>query len=173
MSAPFIVPFNFQPVAVSVKTTSYTIPAGKYAQVFIEVYSGGIFTINAVNSITSDPFLNIDYAGTAIGTIYTVPAGYRAIIPAIGSSGADNFSVNGNTSATFNTSANVLLTGVNIEIGPSGTLASAGSGSKAVSGVAIPSNATHKETTFWLPTGTVLSGTGNWRATVMEYNMIS
>lgn len=173
MSAPFIVPFNFQPVSVSVKTTSYTIPAGKYAYVFVEVYSGGIFTINAVNAITSDPFLNIDYAGTATGTIYTVPAGYRAIIPTVGSSNADSFTMNGNTFAGISTSANLIREGITIEIGPSGTLASSSSGTKAVSGVAIPSNATHKETSFWLPTGTVLSGTSNWRATVMEYNMIS
>jgi hypothetical protein len=33
MSAPFIIPFNFQPVSTSVKTASYTIPAGKYARV--------------------------------------------------------------------------------------------------------------------------------------------
>lgn len=171
MSAPFIVPFNFQPVSVSVKTTSYTIPSGKYAYVFVEVYSGGIFTINAVNSITSDPFLNIDYAGTSTA-IYTVPAGYRAIIPVIGSTSTDNFYINGNTAAAFSAGAG-HPTGVNIEIGPSGTLTSGSTFIKAVSGVAIPSNATHKETSFWLPTGTVLSGTSNWRATVMEYNMIS
>jgi hypothetical protein len=31
MSSPIVVPFNFEPVSISVKTSSYTIPQGKYA----------------------------------------------------------------------------------------------------------------------------------------------
>jgi hypothetical protein len=33
MSAPFIIPFDNNPASTSIKTTSYTIPAGKYARV--------------------------------------------------------------------------------------------------------------------------------------------
>jgi hypothetical protein len=36
MSAPFIIPFNFQPVQTVVSTASYTVPTGKYSKVLIE-----------------------------------------------------------------------------------------------------------------------------------------
>jgi hypothetical protein len=38
MSTPFIIPFNFQPVTTVVATTaSYTVPAGKYSRVVIDM----------------------------------------------------------------------------------------------------------------------------------------
>lgn len=51
MSAPYIVPFNFQPVAISVKTTSYTIPAGKYARVVVNLEGSATFTIGGVTAL--------------------------------------------------------------------------------------------------------------------------
>lgn len=50
MSAPFIVPFNFQPVSTSNKTASYTIPAGKYA--LVKTFSP-FFSIGGVNQYPS------------------------------------------------------------------------------------------------------------------------
>jgi hypothetical protein len=33
MSAPFIIPFNFDPISTTLKTSSYTIPSGQYAEI--------------------------------------------------------------------------------------------------------------------------------------------
>lgn len=57
MSAPLVVPFNFQPLSVSVKTGSYTIPAGRYAFISANLVGGsGIFQIDgntAMQSVTN------------------------------------------------------------------------------------------------------------------------
>lgn len=37
MSAPYIIPFNFQPVNTGASTSGYTVPAGKYARVTISL----------------------------------------------------------------------------------------------------------------------------------------
>jgi hypothetical protein len=175
MSAPFIVPFNFQPVSVSVKTASYTIPAGKYARVVVEVDSGGVFTIGGVSAVTSSAFVNIDtVAGFSGGTAtYTVPTGFRAeacFAPASGGAGT-TAQINGNVVEALG----LVQYYDDHSIGPGGVMSvvSPGGGVSSVQGVAIPSNATHRQADFWLPTGAVISGSGNWRAVVMEYNQIS
>lgn len=37
MSAPYIIPFNHQPVATGIQENSYTVPSGKYARVTIPI----------------------------------------------------------------------------------------------------------------------------------------
>jgi len=66
MSAPFIIPFNFQPETVEVKTASYPIPAGKYAYVVANVEGTGTFTIGGTTALrgTSNTVLSgsvLDY----------------------------------------------------------------------------------------------------------------
>ena len=39
MSAPYIIPFNFQPVSTGASTSTYTVPSGKYARVVISLSS--------------------------------------------------------------------------------------------------------------------------------------
>lgn len=51
MSAPFLIPFNFQPESISVKTSSYAIPAGKYAYVSVNVEGTGTFTISGATAL--------------------------------------------------------------------------------------------------------------------------
>lgn len=48
MSAPYIVPFNNEPIAISVKTGSYTIPSGRFAKITVNIEGTGTFTINGV-----------------------------------------------------------------------------------------------------------------------------
>lgn len=171
MPAPFVIPFNNNPSSVSVKTVSYTIPSGKYAQAYVEADSGGIFTINSVNAVTTSPFLNVDIAPAAFNSAsYTAPTGYQATITGVHNGSATTFSVNGNANESLPTTT--YSTAHNI--GPGGTFVTAASGANSfVQGVATPSNATNRQATFWVPTGTVISGSGNWKAVVQEYNVIS
>jgi len=173
MSAPFFLPFNFQPVSVSVKTGSYTIPAGKYARVTVEVDSGGIFTINTINACTSAGFIAIDQANASLAALsYSVPTDYRGSA-AFSSTLTDTYSIAGNSTININTNSS---SPVGIDLGPGSVYSMPGgvaSNAKGIHGVAIPSNATNRQATYWLPTGTVINGSGNWRAVVEEYNQIT
>lgn len=170
MSAAFVIPFNFQPTSVSVKTGSYTIPAGKYARVVVECDSGGTFTIDTVTAVTTAAFVNVDTVVVNNTSTYTVPTGFRASVTSIGPSNT-TFIVNGNNSESI--TGNTYTKEFNI--GPAGSMSliSVGAGNHGVQGVAIPSNATNRQAEFWLPTGTVINGTGTWRAVVMEFNQIT
>lgn len=172
MSAPFIVPFNHCPVSVSVITSSYTVPSGKYAKVVAECDSGGIVTLNGSNAITTAAFVNVDVTSSSTAT-YTVPSNYRASVCGA-TAAADTFVINGNVGGSIGANAYTQA----YDVGPGGTFATnftflSGSGTRAVQGVAIPSNATNRQAEFFLPAGTVLSGSGNWRAVLMLYNVIS
>ena len=129
MSAYFI-PFNFCPTSVSVKTSSYTIPAGYYACVVANVAGSGSFTIDSDTALVA------------------------ALWTALASSGLQ-------TSNTPGTTA-LLTSGTNSLPGNAFTSSSA---KAAVSA------------TYWLPTGTVINGSGgldgSWYATVSLYRMIS
>lgn len=163
MSSRVFVPFDNNPTSVSVKTESYTIPAGKYAKVYVECDSGGQFTINGSVAVDTDPFLNIDVS-TNSATIYTVPTGYRAVILQATTNVATIYT-NGNIDYRFSN--------IDGDLGPGGTVSKSGGDGATCSGVAIPSNATHRQAEFFLPSGTVISGSGNWKATVMEYNAVT
>lgn len=172
MPAPFVIPFNNCPISISVKTASYTIPAGKYARIITEVDSGGLFTIDAVTAMSSAAFVNID-SGNATNAVlnYTVPTGFRAEVTCATTVAGDTYTVNGNSATSMGANAQSTP----LQVGPAGTV-SLGAGvvnNKGIHGTAYPSNATNRQATFWVPTGTVISGSGNWKAVVQEYNVIS
>jgi len=156
------------PISVSVKTASFTIPFNRFARVTVEVDSGGIFTINGVTAVTSAAFLNIAVTNTN-SAIYNVPTGYRVVIASMGGffSGENYF--NGNSFASYPSSSNQSADVVGAQIGPGGQAIAAGGSTRQIAGVAIPSNATNRQAVFMLPPGTVISGSGNWRAVVEEY----
>lgn len=144
MAAPLVVPFNFQPTAASVKTGSYTIPAGSYARVVVNLEGSATFTIDTVtalrgtqNSVLGSSGLitqtqNIEASSAGIATTFSG----QVLI-------ARDGEVNGGTN---------------------------NSGSNAFTA------ATDQKTIvaeYWLPTGTVINGTGTWRAAVMLYNEIT
>lgn len=60
MPAPIVIPFNFNPVTTTVKTGSYTIPAGKYAKV---TPVGAKMLIDGVSIY---PSVTISMTGTAV-----------------------------------------------------------------------------------------------------------
>jgi hypothetical protein len=61
MSAPLIIPFNFQPTSTSVGSSSYTVPSGKYALVKL---SNAIYPV--LNSV---PMCYSYSAGSVSGTV--------------------------------------------------------------------------------------------------------
>ena len=170
MASNLYIPFNFAPSSVAVKTGSYTIPAGKYARVIVEVDSGGIFTINAVNAVTSAAFANIDVGSGSSPTSYSVPTGFKASATLSCSSGSGTITLNGNSTEV--TPVNTYSS--EFSIGPGGSYSITGTnGHLHIQGVATPSNATNRQADLWVPTGTIINGSGNWRAVVMEYNEIT
>lgn len=85
MSSKLIVPFNFQPFSVSVKTGAYTIPAGYYAHVSAHCDLADTFSIGGVvalqgNGATAQSITTAAVSAvsnSAIGVVnYTVPSGY-------------------------------------------------------------------------------------------------
>jgi len=120
MSAPFVIPFNFQPESVSVRTGSYTIPAGKYAFVTVNVEGTGTFTIGGTTALRGTS--NTVLASSALD--YRTGTGHNALITVSGGTSND-----GNA---FSTSTNSSSPTAN----------------------------------YWLPSGTVINGSGTWRAVV-------
>jgi hypothetical protein len=169
MSAPIIVPFDNNPASVLVITSSYTVPSGKFARVYAEAENGGGFFINGGLAVSTAAILNIDLF-SASPQSYTVPSGYRAKVSSIGSVNTPVI-VNGNQQQ--NIASNVYSE--QYEVGPGGVVShgNVGIASYGLQGVAIPGNATNRSATFFVPSGTVLSGSGSWRATVMLYNVLS
>jgi len=133
MSAPFVIPFNNNPSSVSVKTASYTIPAGKYALLTVNLIGSATFTIGGVTALQ--------------GTQNDV----------LGSSVVDAFNVQ---TAGGATSGQGIIT-------TSGTFAT----TFAAFATAIDQKTVISQ--VWVPTGTVISGTGTFRIIVQEYNVIS
>lgn len=171
------VPFNFQPASVSVKTSSYTIPTGSYAYVQAQVDDGGTFTIDAATALSSEgettsaiAAVDAESASTD-ATLYTVPSGYIFEGQVVGSGGAD-LDIGGATAVK-----NIPTTTTPVKAGSGQVIAINGtpSGLVSLTGYAIRKfePETNASGSFWLPTGTVINGTGNWRATVSLFDEIS
>lgn len=71
MANSFNVPFDYNPTSVSVKTSSYTIPAGSYAYVINSC--SGDFTIDGTAAqLSPDGFTNTNLTTTASTADYTI-----------------------------------------------------------------------------------------------------
>jgi hypothetical protein len=175
MSAPFVIPFNFKPSGVSVKTASYTIPSGKYAQVYVECDSGGIFTIDGVGAVVTAAFVNIaTYQVNNITTAsYTVPTNFKAAIFGFSNDATTRLWTAGSGSSVIPQSTQIANGPFFQGPGQTNTINLSSTATKGFSGLAEPSNALNRQATFWVTAGTVLSGSGNWKAVVMEFNNIT
>lgn len=152
------------PVSVSIKTSSYTIPAKKWARVYVEVENGGTFTIDTVTAMDTDAVVGFGstvVSSTAVGS-YTMPSNYYG-----------HAFLYGSTAVTYTGVASNLLPlndGRSVAMGPSNLVGYGnGNANKSLLGYAIPGNATNRNAEFKLPGGTVINGTGTWRATVELY----
>lgn len=132
MSANLLVPFDNRPSSVAVKTASYTIPAGKYARVVVNLEGSATFTIGGVtalrgtqNSVLASDNIKLSVVASSLGALGT------------------------------------HLTGAAADLGAAGGAFNETTDQKSVT------------ETLWLPTGTIINGTGTWRAVVMEYNEIT
>lgn len=89
MASKLIVPFNYQPFSVSVKTGAYTIPAGYYAFVSAFCDAGETFSIGGVVALRGNSAIAASGTGGVITEVnstatnttavysYAVPAGYK------------------------------------------------------------------------------------------------
>lgn len=145
MSSPLVIPFDHNPIAISVKTASYTIPVGRYARVIANLEGSATITINGATALRGTQ--NNVLGSSAIGgaqRAYTFYSGFG-----------------------FSTVSRYLL------------VTSAATDQNTVASADISNaftTATDQKTViadFFCPTGTVISGTGVWRAVVTEYNKIS
>ena len=112
------------PVAISVRTASYTIPAGRWARVVANVEGTGTFTVNGTTALRSTQ--NNVLASSPLRT------------------------------AVSNSTVHLL------------TLTN-GTGTGDAYGAVTDQKTIVGD--FNLPTGTVINGSGTWRATVEEYDL--
>jgi hypothetical protein len=89
MASKLVIPFNYQPFSVSVKTGAYTIPTGYYAYVTASVQGADSFSIGGVVALQGQVAVAASGTGGVITEVnstatnttatftYTVPAGYK------------------------------------------------------------------------------------------------
>lgn len=170
-------PFNNRPTSTSVKTSTYIIPAGKYARVIAYVEDGGTFSIDGLVALESDLYDGqvVNVSATGIAASYTVPAGYFFEGQAGNKNAGEDISsitIDGNDIKISDSNKMISL-----KAGPGSTVTvlSGGLGTGSVlSGYARKeASRTSGNTTesFWLPTGATLTGAGSWRAVVEEYDI--
>ena len=195
MSAPFVIPFNFDPSSTATKMAAYTVPAGKYAQVKT---SSSFLSFNGSNVY---PLLTTVHTYTAsVGSASGVPTSTTNTQSYGSSLGIYISSATFTTSSSnwANTSASGILSTGFATIGE--TIASASrssSGSTAIASNYCKTNVLfsqitlagtnliattptgtltinayfgHGSSEFWVPSGTVIDGN---QYVVTEYSKIS
>jgi hypothetical protein len=194
------IPFNFQPVSVTTRTGSYTIPTGFYAYVAVQCEAGGTFSINSTVALSG---LDIGAAGTdsdviavsaedtqAGSTVATVQTTVGTdyyfdgfVMYNDGAAGASyTLDVGGVTIASGAGLSN--NTPFYVKAGAGDTIqlsSSGGGGAKTVKIVGYRYRSSspneqqdqHVSNQFWVPEGTQLSETGTTRYTVSLYNNIA
>lgn len=55
MAAPYIIPFNFQPVSTSSGSGTYTVPAGKYARITVTLNASVFMSSGSATTIGNFP----------------------------------------------------------------------------------------------------------------------
>jgi len=168
------IPFNFQPASVSVKTSSYTIPAGKYAYVVAFVTDGAFFSIDSAAALTSEAGIEYSVIAVSQASDYTVPSGYRFEGQVSTGTSTDTVTVDG--VGTGNLGSDLSLS---IRAGGGDKIAARDTSDNAVTvGItgfsireALPES--NNSQAFWLPSGTVINGSGEWKATVSLFNELT
>ncbi len=158
--APIVVPFDFEPDLVSVHTGSKTVPAGKYAYVVTEVKDGGTFTIDGSTALEAGKRQLVNLTGASAS--YTVNPGFNFEGYLSLTNGATSIEINGIQ----------VTTGILFKLYDGHVVTAIGGGTPRV--VAFGYETENKDFTvtesFWVPTGTVLNGTGDFTFTYSEYS---
>jgi hypothetical protein len=152
MTSRVIIPFNNCPAAVSVKTASYTIPAGKYALLTVNLIGTATFTIGGVTALQ----------GAQNNTITNSNGLFRGTgTPSLGF--GDAYTIGG---LVMNAAPSTNSYAQNTAYNPP----------TPNQPVQVFANETDQKVIIsevWVTTGTVISGTGTFRIIVQEYNVIS
>jgi hypothetical protein len=163
MGAPFIKPFDNQPISTTVRSGSYTIPAGFYGRVFTVSPS---LTLNG-NSVCPSVSISLTASLAAAGDEVQVFSGegffnISLTITSIVANVAYNLRNYDDTNTTFNVIRTVGATAsdsFSLDAAVTNRLTlyktSAGSSNWTISGSARFSQS---NSYFWVPTGAVLNG---------------
>jgi len=191
MAATINIPFNFQPATgPTVKTASYTIPAGRFARVrFLfssirnisyvtgaggvplptQTFTAAICSVNGVE-VLKERAIFLDVTAIPFGNS---PRVFNMNTPNFGGSiegyvypdavpsATGSFSVNNLSYSNFNTPIYQSFT-------ETFTFISSNQYSTRFKGL-ITNHSTPEYIDLWLKEGDVINGTGNWRAVVVEY----
>jgi hypothetical protein len=95
MSAPLVIPFNFQPVQTVVTNASYTVPSGKYAKIVAFFTAGRSVSVNATNLVPATTNDSIKYI-TLNGSNILMEKVINVTLTAA------RTTLNGSTTATYN-----------------------------------------------------------------------
>lgn len=180
------VPFNFKPSDTGREASSYTVPAGKYARVTINVYDGGIARLGgseimrSIGSSTAQDTTPVANTRTSSGTLRTV---------------GTNEYFEGQYYIDCNTPQSITLTvgGQIVDVVSSGTSKGtirAGEGQDIECDFAVSATgevfltgyeidelviqpATSETTTIWAKSGDVISIIGNGNIYYSEFNNIT
>ncbi|MCS6281473.1 MAG: hypothetical protein HUM72_12645 [Dolichospermum sp.] len=176
MAAPFLIPFNYQPFSTSVKTSSFTIPSGRYAKV---VPSRADFTINGVSlSSTEQAVITVSGTGSSTYQIYVQPNTMLAQVQ-LSQTGTGSCTGSLTVGASVVTpaaqlsrsSAGTSTQNFNYDMGSSlYTLYVAVTGGSPSVSFTVTYLKILSGQDIWVPAGTVLAGS---LFTVTEYNSIS
>jgi hypothetical protein len=181
MSAPFVIPFNNCPVSVSVKTASYTVPAGKYALTYS---SSPFFTVNGANLYPSGGLATTGgMSATSIGNVIG-HLGYYVTACTVTRSGTGG-SIAGSAGWGFGSVSGVsnYLSSITVPVSGAASFAlttgyaqggniwtqATGTNNSPVT-ISVSFLAYTGAMESWVPFGTVLNGSNY---IVMEYNQIS
>lgn len=163
-------PFNHRPSSTTVRTSSYSIPSGKYARVIVQVENGGSFSINGSTALTSDDGDVISVGVSSSNPSYVVPSGYTFVGQAGGGS-VNGVTIDGNE--LFSTAGDSRYNQINAGGGSTVAVSSSG-GTVYLTGYATKNCFESSKSTaeFWIPNGATINGSGSWRATVEEYDIV-
>ena len=177
------IPFNFNPTSVSTKVAPYNIPAGSYAFVTVEVEDGATFSIDGVTALNAKAQTSCNseadsvfHAASTDTTYFTVGTNKLAILKLIitATSGGVNLYIGGNL-----ISGSIATGDYTFYMASGDSFRFQSSGGEDVTFYysihEYDPNITETVTTasFWVPTGTALTGSGQWRATVALFNEIT
>lgn len=181
MANSFNVPFDYNPTSVSVKTSSYTVPAGSYAYVINS--SNGAFSIDSVDAVLSpDGFTYTNLTTSTSANDYTITANglYTIYLASTSwSSGSVTFyaDISQNGGTNFINALNITNVGsnvygqINVYLEKGNVVRTYKSGNSA-NGNAVMTGCRESIVSggFWVPSGTDLDGD---RYIVALYNEIS
>lgn len=162
--------FNGNPTSVSVKTGSYSIPAGNYAFVTAQCAAGETFSIDGTVALNGPVAVAVKSEQTTNATncTYTVPAGcqFRGQVYSTNTA-LETVFVAGAQVGSIAASTTTMKGGMEVIAGPAQIvqISANGSANRHITGFVTTGGEAVSTASFWVPTGTALT-TSSGRYTV-------